>query len=144
MESLETLLDILRQNGLRITPQRRTILELLVGDDTHPTADEVYQRVLAILPDVSRTTIYNTLRELVARDVITEVYDPSGGSLRYDTNTGVHHHLFCTRCHALIDIGHDFEGLNLTPEETAGYRILKRQVTFYGICPACQKREAHT
>jgi len=58
------LLDQFRQNGLKITPQRRVILELLAGDDSHPTAEQIYQRVLSIMPDVSRTTVYNTLREL--------------------------------------------------------------------------------
>ena len=113
----------------RHTAQRRVILELLIGDDSHPTVDEIYQRVLAVMPGVSRTTIYNVLRGLVALDALTEVLDLSGSGLRYDTHTGAHHHLFCTRCHALVDIDRDFEGLNLSPEETSGYRVLKHQVT---------------
>ncbi|MBN1875172.1 MAG: transcriptional repressor [Anaerolineae bacterium] len=141
MESLETLLALLRQNDLKITPQRRVILELLIEDDSHPTADGIYQRVLAVMPDVSRTTVYNTLRELVHLGVLAEVQEVSGDGLRYDTRTGPHHHLFCTRCHTLIDIIRDFEGIILSPEETAGYRIMKHQVTFYGLCPECQKRE---
>jgi hypothetical protein len=48
-----------------------------------------------------------------------------------------HHHLFCMRCHALIDISRDFKGLELS-QETGGYRIVKSQVTFYGYCPDCQ------
>ena len=48
------LLEQFRQNGLKITPQRRVILALLVQDDSHPTADEIYQRVLAVMPQVSR------------------------------------------------------------------------------------------
>lgn len=140
MKSLETLLALLRQHNLKITPQRRAILELLGGDDSHPTADEIYQHILAVMPDVSRTTIYNTLRELVALGALTEVHDLSEGGLRYDTNTVQHHHLFCTRCHVLIDIDRDFPGLNLTPEEAAGYQVTKHQVTFYGICPACQNQ----
>lgn len=142
MESLEILLDLLHQNSLKVTPQRRVILKSLIGDGGHPTADEVYQRVLAVMPDVSRTTIYNTLRELVALGVLAEVQDLSEGGLRYDTNTEAHHHLFCARCHALIDIAHDFEGLTLEPEEAAGYQITRHQVTFYGICPNCQKEES--
>jgi len=49
-----------------------------------------------------------------------------------------HHHLLCMRCHALIDISRDFEGLELPQKERAGYRIVKSQVTFYGYCPDCQ------
>jgi Fe2+ or Zn2+ uptake regulation protein len=132
------LLDLFRQNGLKITPQRRVILELLVNDASHPTVGQVYQRVLSIMPDVSRTTVYSTLRELVALGELTEVQDLSQGGLRYDTDTSVHHHLFCTHCHALIDIDHNFEGLTLSPKEASGYQIVRHQVTFYGVCPDCQ------
>ena len=138
MKSLEILLELFRQNGLKITPQRRVILELLVQDDSHPTADEIYQRVLSVMPEVSRTTVYNTLHELIALGELTEVQDFSKGGLRYDTDTGVHHHLFCIHCHTLIDIDHRFECLTLPPTETSGYRIVRHQVTFYGICPNCQ------
>ena len=141
MESLESLLAALRQNNLKITPQRRLILELLSDEHSHPTVDAVYQRVLTVMPDVSRTTVYNTLRELVALGILTEVQELSAGGIRYDTNTGLHHHLFCTRCRALIDISRNFEDLDLTPEQSAGYQILRHQVTFYGICPDCQQRE---
>lgn len=138
MQSLDTLINVFRQNGLKITPQRRAILELLIGDNSHPTVDDIYQRVLKGMPDVSRTTIYNVLRELVALGVIIEVHDLSASGLRYDTNTGSHHHLYCTHCHDLIDIARNFKGLDISPEEATGYQIIKHQVTFYGICPKCQ------
>jgi Fur family transcriptional regulator, peroxide stress response regulator len=138
VKPLESVLDQLRQHGLRVTPQRRAILELLVDDDSHPTAELVYRRVLAVMPDVSRTTVYNTLRELSELGELTPVHDLSDGGHRYDTNNETHHHLCCVECHSLIDIGRDFEGIRLSSEEASGYRILSRQVTFYGICPDCQ------
>jgi Fe2+ or Zn2+ uptake regulation protein len=64
----------------------------------------------------------------------------SEGGQRYDTNNETHHHLYCVQCHTLVDIDRDFEGLQLRPEETSGYQILNRQVTFYGICPDCQAK----
>ena len=141
MGSLDRLLDKFRQNGLRITPQRRVILGLLMDDDSHPTAEEVYQRVLAVMPDVSRTTVYNTLRELSDLGEVTPVYGFSEHGQRYDTNNERHHHLYCVACHKLIDIDRDFGGLALSSEESAGYRMLSHQVTFYGICPDCQATE---
>jgi len=141
MRSHEMLLDLFRQNGLKITPQRRMILGLLADDDSHPTAEQVYQRILLVMPDVSRTTVYNTLRELSDLGELTPVHTLSEGGQRYDTNNEEHHHLYCVRCHTLIDINRDFEALSLAPEETSGYRILSRQVTFCGICPDCQAKE---
>ncbi|MEJ5311965.1 MAG: Fur family transcriptional regulator [Anaerolineae bacterium] len=141
MTSLDTLIEVLRQSGRKITPQRRAILEQLIQDDTHPAAEEIYQRIAQTMPDVSRATVYNTLHELVALGVLAEVQDLGENRLRYDIHTDNHHHLFCTRCHTLVDIHPEFERLHLPPEEAAGYQILKYQVTFYGLCPECQKRE---
>lgn len=138
MQSVDVLIKLFRQKDLKITPQRRVLFELLVEDDSHPTADEIYQRVLSVMPDVSRTTVYNTLHELVALGELTKVEDLSESGTRYDTNRNHHHHLFCMRCNALIDISREFVGVELSPEETAGYQIVKSQVTFYGICPDCQ------
>ena len=91
------------------------------------------------MPDVSQTTIYNTLRELVTIGELAPVNHLSETGVRFDTNTNKHHHLFCMHCHTLVDIERDFPGLVLTPEETEGYQIVKNQVTFYGICQECQK-----
>jgi Fe2+ or Zn2+ uptake regulation protein len=139
MQSADTLVRLFREQGLRITPQRRAIFELLADDDSHPTAEEVFQRLSSRMPDISRTTVYNTIRELVALGELVEVEDISVAGTRYDTRTGIHHHLLCLGCHALLDIAHDFEGLDLSTEETSGYQMIRRQVTFYGYCPACQR-----
>jgi Fe2+ or Zn2+ uptake regulation protein len=138
MKPVDALIKLFRQRGLRITPQRRAIFELLSENDRHPTADEIYQAVLSVMPDVSRTTVYNTLHELVALGELTAVEDLSAGGTRYDTNSSRHHHLFCMRCHTLVDISPDLADVELPLEETAGYRIVRSQVTFYGICPDCQ------
>jgi Fur family transcriptional regulator, peroxide stress response regulator len=142
MQSLEVVIELLRQSGRKITPQRRAILELLVEKDAHPTAEDIYQQLVETMPDVSRATVYNTLRELVSLGVLVEVQDPNENRLRYDTHTEHHHHLFCTHCHTLTDLHHAFESLQLDPEEAAGYQILNHQVTFYGLCPECQKSES--
>jgi Fe2+ or Zn2+ uptake regulation protein len=140
LQPVEAIVEQFRREGRKITPQRRAIFEVLVGDDSHPTAEEIYQRVWAAMPDISRTTVYNTLHELVAVGALVEVEDLSGGGTRYDTSTDQHHHLFCLGCHALVDIDRDFRQLALPPDESAGYHIVRRQVTFYGYCPNCQEK----
>ena len=138
MASIETIISLFRHDGLKITPQRRVMFELLSRDDSHPTAEEIYQRMLAVMPDISRTTVYNTLHEMVRLGALNMLEHLSEGEMRYDTNRDLHHHLFCINCHKLVDIHQDFQGLKLLSEEAAGYRIIKSQVTFYGICPDCQ------
>ena len=139
MQTVQAIVESLRRRGLKITPQRRAIVELLERDRSHPTAEAVYRRVAAAMPDVSRTTVYNTLRELVEVGALDPVDDRVEGGVRYDTNTDHHHHLSCIRCHALIDIMRDFKGVALPAEDCRGYQMVKHQITFYGICPDCQK-----
>ena len=130
-------MESFRQKGLKITPQRRFIFQALTRGCNHPSAEEIYQHVASALPDTSRTTVYNTLRELVGLGEVAEL-DLGDGKTRYDTDTNLHQHLHCVSCHALVDIHRNFEGLELLPEEEAGYRVVGWRVTFDGYCPDCQ------
>ena len=138
MKSPEAIIQIFNQKGLKITPQRRLIFELLAENENHLTAEELYQLVLSRMPDVSRTTVYNTLRELVAIGEMVPVENLTEAGERFDTNSNSHHHLFCKHCHTLIDIERDFPDVKLTLEEAKGYQILNNQITFHGICQECQ------
>ena len=139
MKSPEAIIQLFNQKSLKITPQRRLIFELLAEDESHPTAEELYQRVISRMPDVSQTTVYNTLRELVALGELAPLENLSEAGSRFDTNSSNHHHLFCMHCLALVDIERDFPDVELTLEEAKGYQIVKNQVTFYGVCQECQK-----
>jgi Fur family transcriptional regulator, stress-responsive regulator len=138
MQPVPALIELFRRNGYRITPQRRAIFELLSGDESHPTAESVFQRALAVLPDISRTTVYNTMKELAELGELVSLDELSEEGLRYDTDTGDHQHLFCLKCNILLDLREEFPGMDLSPEEVSGFRIVRRQVTFYGYCPDCQ------
>ena len=139
MLTTQDIIQKLREYGFKITPQRRIIVELISENKNHPTAEEIYQQVLHKLPDISQATIYNTLRELVALGILTSVDNLGEKGMRFDTNTNNHHHLYCTECHKLVDIEHDFPNVVLTSKEAHEYKILKNQITFYGICKNCQK-----
>ena len=140
MKSTNELIDLFRQNKLKITPQRRAIFDLLNKNKNHPTAEQIYQQISSTMPEVSRATVYNTLRELIALGELSAVENLSENGTRYDTNIAPHHHLFCIRCHTLIDLDVEFEDLNIPTNGQFGYEIIKSQVTFYGICPICQKK----
>lgn len=140
MRPLMQIAADLREKGLKLTPQRRLIIEILSGDRSHPTVDEVYRQVLAVMPEVSRTTVYNTIREMTALGEIVEVQDLGDGGTRYDTSAGVHHHFFCQACRSLFDLEAD---LSLPEEyhgEMEGAKIIRQQLTVYGICPGCAGR----
>ncbi len=61
-EELKEALEMLKNTGVRITPQRHAILEYLVESMTHPTADEIYKALEGKFPNMSVATVYNNLR----------------------------------------------------------------------------------
>ena len=139
MKPPDKLIDIFHQKGLRITPQRRYIFELLADDDSHPRVDDIFQQIREKMPEVTRATVYNTVHELVSLGELHEVDDPFSDSTRYDIKTEQHHHLYCEKCHKLSDLTEDLGQVHLLQKKLQGYLITRSQITFYGICPECQK-----
>jgi Fe2+ or Zn2+ uptake regulation protein len=132
---VEPLVDRLRRRGWRLTAQRRVIAEVLAGEHVHLTADEVFERSRAILPEVSRATVYNTLNELTGMGELHEMAHADGRK-RYDPNVDQrHHHLVCVDCGRMLDVTAD-DPL-LPAEQRHGFELLDVQVTFRARCPDC-------
>ena len=68
-----TLSQRLNGTGLRSTPQREVVYEVILGKRDHPTAEEVFDRVKAIMPTISLATVYNCLDALVQCGLIKQV-----------------------------------------------------------------------
>ncbi len=137
MRSVEELCEVLREKGLKVTPQRRLIFKALRDDVNHPTVEDIYRRVQEVMPDISLATVYHTVRDLEEMGEVVEL-DLGEGKSRYDPCTTPHYHLVCLGCRRVLDIMGDFDGLELSPAETSGYQIVRCDVVFYGYCPDCQ------
>lgn len=136
---MDDLLERLRQRGWRLTAQRRVVAEALAGDNLHLTADEVHERAQIRLPEISRATVYNTLNELVSMGEVAVVV-PDGRANRYDPNVvHAHHHLLCTVCGTLDDVGADHADLvEATGVAAEGWSITDIDITFRGRCRHCR------
>ncbi|EHN80337.1 Fur family transcriptional regulator [Streptomyces coelicoflavus] len=135
---MSDLLERLRERGWRLTAQRRVVAEVLDGDHVHLTADEVHARAARRLPEISRATVYNTLRELVHRGEVLEV-STDGRAKRYDPNAHrPHHHLLCSRCGSMRDVRPTGDLLaDLPPSQSFGFTVSEVEVTYRGVCPDC-------
>jgi Fur family peroxide stress response transcriptional regulator len=132
--------SICRQQGLRLTHQRKAILTALAGRSDHPTADQLYDEIQAVLPEVSRTTVYRVLEKLVAAGVARTVCHP-GPTARYEALTARHHHLVCRRCSRLTDIAASaLNDLPLPSTRGFGFKIDDYSIQFMGICAECNKK----
>ena len=137
MRPVEELCEVLRERGLKVTPQRRLIFEALRDSLDHPSAEDVYHVVRDVMPDMSLATVYHTLNDLVTMGELVQL-DLGEGKSRYDTCTGGHVHLVCQGCREVLDIAGDPDCAELRPTETRGYQIDRCEVVFYGHCPDCQ------
>ena len=138
---MSELAERLRQRGWRMTVQRRVVAEVFVGEHVHLTADDVYEASQAVLPEISRATVYNTLNEMVAMHEVSEI-SVGSGARRYDPNVETaHQHLVCVRCGTLRDVlPEGQEHLALRPSEQHGFHVLGVAITFRGLCPECAER----
>ena len=125
----------MREAGLRVTPQRRAILGTFASGG-HLTADEVYERAQAHLPELARATVYNALGELVRVGLLRSVDGP--GAVRYEPNLDDgHHHFRCLACGRLYDVRlPTAEPIGLADGE---FVIERTQVLFEGTCPSCAR-----
>ena len=124
----------LREAGLKVTPQRLAVFRALCGDVTHPTAQEIYERLRPTFPTMAFATVYNTLDALARIGRVRPL--SLGGATRFDPNVAPHHHAICDRCGAVRDVpaSDDFER---PPRKVAGYRVHRVEQLYRGLCPAC-------
>lgn len=90
-ENSDALSQRLANSGLRSTPQREVVYNVLLKKRDHPTADEVYVRVKTELPTISLATVYNCLETLVHCDLVRAV-NFERGPTRYCPNLRPHAH----------------------------------------------------
>ena len=96
----------LRQAGIPVTHQRIEIARALFSAPVHLSADQIWAKVLDASPDVSRATVYNTLRLFSEKRMIRELFvDPQ--RVVYDSTTTPHHHLYNIDTGEVRDISDD-------------------------------------
>jgi len=141
--------QLFRNLGLKVTPQRELIFEILWGADDdpaashpaagHPTADAVFAEARQRMPMISLRTVYQTLNDLAYMGELHHL-DLGTGSSRYDPNTEVHHHLVCTSCGKVRDVFADYSAIRVPGGAASGFQVGAAEVVFRGLCDDCQTR----
>jgi Fe2+ or Zn2+ uptake regulation protein len=129
---------ILKEHNLSLTSVRLAVLEAL-HKHPHSDAATVFDIVYKKIKTTSKQAIYNNLNALVGRGIIREI-KPKGQPSLYETKVGDnHHHIVCKKCHQVMDADcHSFAPC-LSPMNCHGFVIDETEVTFWGLCPSCQK-----
>ena len=133
----EKYVKLLKENSIKITPQRLEILKYLDENRTHPTVDEIYSSLKEKNPSLSKTTVYNSVETLREHGIIQSL-TISGSELRYDFENKMHHHFLCKKCGTIIDI--DIECPNIGKMLESGHKVEEVHGYFKGICKKCIKK----
>ena len=124
-----------------LTRQRKVVLDVVQGGDTHPTAGEVFEAARKLMPAISFATVYNSLRYLKQAGLVREVAFGSGAS-RYDRETDRHDHAICSACGTLVDF--DLPGtveLIGAAARASRFKAESVHLTLIGLCQRCREQK---
>jgi len=100
------LVQRLKNAGIAITVQRMALAQLLLERPCHVTAEQLLERARAVMPELSRATVYNTLRLFADKGLVREL-SMGGDSLVFDSSTAPHYHYFNVDTGEVTDIPSD-------------------------------------
>jgi len=135
----EEAIHKVREAGLRLTPQRRAVIDALVADAGHPLAEDVAARISHRVQGVSLSTVYKTLHEFAEIGLIREL--DIARPMRFDADPARHAHLVCTDCGSISDI-------RLPPQtmeaiaQAAGVAAETMSIAIHSACVTCANAEA--
>ena len=122
-----------------MTHQRQVLYEVMQGMEGHPSPEEVYARVKKKVPSISMATVYKNIHLFVESGVFRKM-SLHHGSLRVEMNDELHHHLVCSKCKEIVDIGDKELGLvSKRSRLPGGFLVERYSVDVIGICAKCQK-----
>jgi Fur family peroxide stress response transcriptional regulator len=125
---------LLRSHGLRATPQRIAVAELLLEKPVHVTPNELYASLKDRLPSISPNTIYLTLAHFEEAGLVRRFH--IDGQAVFDSNTTMHDHAFCCACGAVVDVAGAPE--DERPAQLAAWNIRNENRVWIGLCPDCK------
>ena len=122
----------------RNTKQLQVVWEAIKDDNSHPTADQVYDRVRERLPHVSLGTVYRNLQKLVADEKLQVLM--RGRAQHFDPLVKRHQHFICEKCGRVFDVLVDTESdIKPTRLPHRGFKVTSHQSTFFGACKPCTR-----
>ena len=125
----------------RNTIQKQLVLDAVNELGNHATAEEIYLKIAADNPQISKGTVYRNLGILSEDGQIRKIEIP-GAADCYDHIPTKHYHVKCIKCGRVFDVDMNLiPGLTESISDTHGFDFLDYDIIFKGVCPDCKKTE---
>ncbi len=135
------IVHMLHGAGLRPSVHRIAVLGYIANNRTHPTAEEIYGKMTEDFPNVSKTTVYNSLHALTEAGLLREL-EIEKSSARYDmARQKPHAHFTCKVCGRIYDMPLPDTLDSLVKE---GFMAETAELSFKGICPDCMNSDMNS
>ena len=132
----------LKERGLKLTPQRRVILDIIHDSAGHLSAEEIIEYVQTKVPGVNKSTIYRTLELLEGLGCVFK--SESGGRFIYHhAEEGHHHHLVCRSCGKSVDCDEDvLSPVSRKLRDKYGFQVDFKHMILIGFCRKCRAKNS--
>ena len=135
----DSTIEKLKKRGIRLTPQRLAICDLIFDNENHPSAEDIYQSIKERFPTISLATVYKTFTLLKNENLVSEI--PVGTFSRFDPKKDVHINIICPICDTISDLEsssvRDF--YNVIEHELGG-GIIDQQFNVFKKCSNCYSK----
>jgi Fur family peroxide stress response transcriptional regulator len=129
-------LAVLKENNIKVTPQRLSILTLL-DQHGHLSIKELFSKIKPTFPSISLATIYKNINFLMEKSLLKEV-KLSDLESRYEITKAPHAHLVCKSCGKILDVEFDIESMVKNFEKKCDFTVESNSVELRGICKECR------
>lgn len=133
----ESFFKSMKGNGMRLTKQRKAIVQGILKFGSPFTADELYLKLKK--EHIDLVTIYRSLTSFTQMGILSTV-DISDGTLRYEYGAGKghhHHHVVCVECKSIEPIQACTVRRQEKQIEKMGYTKVYHKLEFFGLCKSC-------
>tara|TARA_B100001121_G_scaffold54304_1_gene47848 strand:- start:2 stop:415 length:414 start_codon:yes stop_codon:yes gene_type:complete len=131
---MSSLLDKCNKLGLKMTEQRKVIVQVLADSKDHPDVELVYKRASEIDNNIGIATVYRTIR-LFEENNIIQRHEFREGKFRYEEVRDEHHdHLIDVRSGKVVEFQNDaIEELQKRVAKELGYELVDHRLELYGV-----------
>ena len=125
---------------MKYSKQRQAVLQTVLDNKTHPTAETLYNQLRETMPEISLGTVYRNLNALAEHGAIKKVLVPNGPD-RFDFRIQPHEHMLCTQCGKVFDINIDImDDVSKKALTDCEFYVTDCSVTIYGLCSNCKHK----
>jgi Fur family ferric uptake transcriptional regulator len=138
-----TVREQLRASGLRWTPQRRTLIDVLSKTDGHVTGAELIERCRQLDPATIPSTVYRTLDVLEGLGLLSHSHRADGREEFHVQPTEAHGHLHCTSCGTTWEVlSGEADAVVASMRRSRGFTVELSHLSISGQCADCAKGQS--